>query len=106
LDGGLANGILVSQRVAVTWLRAEVLRHQDGDAGDPLILLPRRLHDTPPRRVGVAEAADHQVDLAASKRLIPAFRIVRSVIEELTGPRGHPRPKRLREALQRVLRHT
>ena len=44
LDRGLADGVLVAQRVEIARLGAEVLRHQHGDPGEPLILLPRHLH--------------------------------------------------------------
>ena len=42
LDGGLADRILVAQRVEVARLGAEVLRHQHGEAGKSLVLLSRQ----------------------------------------------------------------
>ena len=47
---GLADRILVAQRVEVAWLSAKVLLHQYGEARKPLVLLPRQVHRPAPHR--------------------------------------------------------
>jgi hypothetical protein len=105
LDGGLADGVFVAEGVEVTGLGAEVLHHQQGDAGEPLVLLARCLHGSAPLVFGFAEDADRDVDVSGTEGHFPVLRIVRSVVQELIGARSHTDAECFREALERVLRH-
>ena len=106
LNGGLADGVLVAERIAIARLGAEVLTVQHGNAGCSLILLPRQLHGAAPHFSRVAENADSDVNPPAAERLVPVLGIVLAAVKKDVGTSRHSCPKRLRKTLKGLFRHT
>ena len=106
LDGGLADTVLVAERIEIARLSAEVLSVQHRNAGKSVILLARQRHGAAPLFFGVAKNTDGDMNLAAAERLVPVLRIVLSAVKQDVGTRSHSHAKRLRKTLQRLLRHT
>ena len=106
LDRGLANTVLVAERIEVARLSAEVLNVHHRNARKSVILLPRQSHGAPPLFFAVAKDADGDMNLPAAERWVPVLRIVLSAIKKDVGTRSHSHAKSLGKALQRLLRHT
>ena len=70
-----------------------------------MVLLPRQRHGAAPLFFAVAEHGDRDMNLSAAERLVPILRIVLAAVEKDVGARRHSYSKRLRKALQRLLRH-
>ena len=105
-NGGLADTVLIAERIEIAGLSAKVLSVQHCNAGRFLVPLAGHGHGAAPLFFRVAEDADGQMYLAAAERLVPVLGIVLAGVKQDIGTRSHSHSKRLRKTLQRLLRHT
>src|SRR5262249_26971833 len=103
LDRRLVDAVFVTQRIEVARLRAKVLRDQNADARDALILLASDGENATSLFLGIAECAHSDVGLTFAVLAVAILRIVKASIPELLSARRHSFAKRLGEALQRIL---
>src|SRR4029077_356244 len=89
----------------VARLSAEVLRAQNADARDALILFASDREDAAPLFLGIGKCAHSDMDFSLAERWIPGLWVVGALVPELRGARRHPDAERLGETLQRVARN-
>src|SRR5262249_26586617 len=100
LDRRLIDAVLVTERIEIVRLRAEVLTGQHADAREALVLFASDREDAVPFFLGIAERAQSDMDLTRAERPLPVLRIVDTLVAELPGARRHPNAERLGKALQ------
>src|SRR5262249_16074493 len=103
LDRRLVDAVLVTERIAIARLRAEVLYKEHADAREALVLLASNRKGAAPLFLGIAECTSADMDLTRAERPVPILRIVDPFIAKLLCTRRHPDTERLGEAVQRFL---
>src|SRR5262249_1768672 len=99
----LIDAVLVTQRIEIARLRAEILHGQNADARQILVLLASDGDNVPPFFLRIAECVQCDMDLALAKQRFPILWIVDALVPQLAGTCCHAYAECLREAFQRVL---
>src|SRR5262249_35030113 len=90
LDRRLIDAVLVTERIEIVCLRAEVLTGQHPDARELLELFVSDREHTAPPLLGIAERAQSDVHVTRAERPLPVLRVVGAVVSQLPGSRRHP----------------
>src|SRR5262249_22978535 len=102
-DEGLIDAVLISERIAIVRLSAEILHRNHHNAGKALVLRPRHIKHAVQHADTIAEDAEADVRLVFAVDCLPILGRVLALVAKLERARGHALTKRFREALERRL---